>query len=335
MVTNKYMDVLKDIRNKVYYPIYYLMGEEAFYIDVISDYLEEQVLTETEKEFNLSIVYGKDTDIPQIVSMAKRYPMMSSHNLVIVKEAQHIKDMEELLPYAENPLNSTILVICHKYGKLDGRTQLSKTLKKTGVVFEGKKLFDNQIPQWIADYIKRKGFRIGPKAVQLLADHLGSDLGKIVGELRKLFINLKKGEEISEEIIERNVGISKEFNIFEYQDALGVKDHLKAHQIARYFADNPKSNPVFMVTASLSGYFSKILLYHVQPDKSQANVASALGISPFFVKGYAVAARNYPKQKILKIFSWLREYDIKSKGVDNETTPPGDLIREMTHKILN
>ncbi len=335
MFAKNYQQVLKDVRNKVLYPVYFLMGEEAFYIDVIADFIEDQVLTDTEKEFNLSILYGKDTDIPTILSVAKRYPMMASHNIVIIKEAHHIKDIDKLLPYVQNPLESTILVICYKYKELDRRTKFYKTLEKKGVVFSGKKLYDNQVPGWISDYVKRHGYRIGPRALQMLADHLGTDLGKIVNEVRKLFINLEKGAEITPEVIEANIGISKDFNIFEFQNALGSRDNRKAYRIAKYFADNPKSHPFILITGVLYQFFAKLITYHGLADKSQKTAASELGVNPFFVKDYATAARNYPPKKLISIFSELRNYDLKSKGLNNESTEHGELLKELTFKILN
>ncbi|MDR4989236.1 MAG: DNA polymerase III subunit delta [Bacteroidales bacterium] len=335
MAETEFNSILKDIRNKIVVPVYFLMGEESFYIDVIADYLEAQVLTETEKEFNMSILYGKDTDIPTIVSVARRYPMMASHNLVIVKEAQHIKNIEDVLPYVQKPLESTILVICYKYKTIDKRTKFYKELKKAGVVFEGRKLYDNEIPGWITSYVKKHGYRISPQAVQLLADHLGSNLGTIVNEVKKLFINIRKGQEITTVLIEENIGISKDFNVFEFQNALAVKNSQKAYQIAKYFADNPKSNPFVLTSGVLYQFFSKILLYHSLRDKSQKNVATELSINPFFVKQYATAAGNYSTAKARSCISLLRKYDMMSKGLDNESTDQGELLKELTWKMLN
>jgi DNA polymerase III subunit delta len=335
MPSMKFEDILKDIRNKVYYPVYFLMGEESFYIDVISDFLEEKVLNDTEKEFNLTHLYGKETDIPTIISYAKRYPMMANHHLVIVREAQNIRDIENIITYVQSPLKSTILVFCYKYKSLDKRKKFFKEAEKAGVVFEGKKLYENQVPGWISDYVSRKGYRIGPKAVQMLADHLGTDLGKIVNEIGKLFINLEKGSEITTKIIEENIGISKDFNVFEFQSALGGKNGHKAFQIARYFADNPKSNPLVMVLGVLYQYFSKILIYHTLKTTNKNEIASALSVNPFFVDEYRKAAANYPPARLFRIFSYLREYDLKSKGVDNYSTTEGELLKELTYKILH
>lgn len=335
MAETNFNNILRDIRNRVFHPIYFLMGEESFYIDVIADYIEAKVLSETEKEFNLSILYGKDTDIPTILSTARRYPMMASHNIVIIREAQHINDMDGLLPYLEKPLNSTILVINYKYKILDRRSKLYKALDKSGQVFIGKKLYDNQVPDWIASYAKKHAYRIGPKATQLLADHLGTDLGKIVNEVRKLFINLEKGSEITTAHIEENIGISKDFNFFELQNALGERNSRKVFQIARYFAENPKSSPLIMTTTMLYGFFSKLLQYHSLQDKSQHSVARELGLNPFFVKDYALAARNYSPGRIAQIMGLLRSYDLRSKGLDNASTDHGELTRELCYKILN
>ncbi len=330
-----FYDILKDIRRKVFYPVYFLYGEESFYIDVISNYLEDKVLTDEEKEFNLSIMYGKDTDIPTIMATAKRYPMMASHNLVIIKEAHHIKNIEDLLPYIQQPLSSTILVVCYKYKSLDKRTKLYKELSKASLVFEGKKLYDNEIPGWIANYVNQRGYKISPHAVQLLADHMGSNLGKIVNEVQKLFINLNKGNEITVKVIEENIGISKDYNIFELQNALGSKNNQKAYQIVKYFADNPKSNPFVLTSGVLYQFFAKILLYHSLRDKSPRNAAIELSINSFFVKDYAIAARNYPKEKAIACIGLLRKYDLMSKGLNNETTDNGELLKELTYKILN
>ncbi len=335
MVELNYINILRDIRNKVLHPIYFLMGEESFYIDVIAGFLENNVLSETEREFNLSILYGKDTDIPTIISTAKRYPMMASHNVVIIREAHHIGNIDALINYIQHPLDSTILVVCYKYKTLDRRTKFFKALNKSGLVFIGKKLYDNQVPGWIADYVKRHGYKIGPAALQMLADHLGSDLGKIVNEAKKLFINLEKGSEITAKVIEENIGISKDFNIFEFQNALGARNNQKAYQIAKYFADNPRSNPFVMTTGVLYQFFSRVLLYHSLRDKSQNNAAAELSVNPFFIKDYALAARNYTPVKLLEIFSHLRTYDLKSKGLNNETTDHGELVKELTYKILN
>jgi len=328
-------DIYKDLRNKVYYPVYLLMGEEPFYVDVISKYIEENVLSESEKEFNQTILYGRETDVNAIISTAKRYPMMSNHHVVIVKEAQNLRDIESLDAYIRNPLPSTILTICYKYKSFDKRKSFYKNLGKVGVILESKKLYENEMPAWIAGYVKRSGYKIGDKASQLLADNLGTELGKVVNELKKIYISLPKTSEITTAIIEENIGISKDFNVFELQDALGSKDSFKAFQIVKYFADNPKSNPIVVTLGLLNTFFVRLLMYHSLKDKSQRNVASELKISPFFVGGIQKAAANYPLSKLIDIFADLRVYDLRSKGVNNNSTPHGELLKELVFKILN
>lgn len=335
MAGKTFEGIIKDIRNKVFHPVYFLMGEETFYIDVIADLLEQYVLSEAEREFNLSILYGKDTDTNGILTLAKQYPMSADHHLVIIREAQHIRDMESLLPYVQKPLSSTILVICYKYKTYDRRKKFIREVEKAGVVFEGKKLYDNQVPGWINDYVNRKGYRIGPQALQMLADHLGADIGKIVNEISKVFINLKKGEEITPLLIEENIGISKDYNNFEFQHALGERDAAKAFMIAMYFADNPKANPLMLTLGVLYQYFSKLLIYQSLKDKSRRSVASALAVNDFFVSQYQRAAANYTTEKLIRIIGYLRECDNKSKGIGNVSVSDGELLRELTYKILN
>jgi len=331
--------IISDLKKKIYYPVYLLTGEESYYIDRISDFIENNVLTEEEKEFNQSIIYGRDVDVPTIISYAKRFPMMSNYQVVIVKEAQDLDKpkpkMEELVSYVENPLSSTILVLNYKYKKVDKRKKFAKLIAKKGVFFESKKLYDNQVQSWITNYIQNKNLKITPKASALLAEYLGTDLGKIANEVGKLTINLKEGEEINDILIEKNIGISKDYNIFELQKALAQRDIVKANRIANYFAANPKDNPIVKTIIILYNYFSSILLYHRLKDKSRNNVAAKLGINPFFVKDYEIAARNYNIAKVVKIISYLREYDLKSKGVDNISATDGELLKELLFKILH
>jgi len=349
-----YNDILLDLKRKLYKPVYFLHGEESYYIDLISDYIEANVLDEADKGFNQTVLYGRDTDLSSVIGLAKGFPMMGDRQVVIVKEAQTLKefarkgaedgetvkedkkgDKNPLAAYLENPQPSTILVFCHKYKKIDSRTSLAKTIAKQAVLFESKKLYDDKIPQWITSYLKDKKYNITPQAAALLAQHLGNDLSKIVNELGKLFVSLPEGTEILPDHIQQNIGISKDFNVFELQDALGKKDVLRANRIVQYFAANPKDNPLILTTASLYGYFHKILLYHFTPDKSRGSVAAALGVNPFFVSGYEAAGRNYNTGKIKSIISYLRECDVKSKGVDNVSTEDGDLLKELVFKILH
>ncbi len=332
----KFDQIMSDLRNKKYAPIYFLMGEETYYIDEISDYIAANVLTETEKTFNQTVIYGKDTDIATVINAAKRFPMMANNQVIIVKEAQNIKNIDNLIYYVEKPLKSTVLVINYKYKELDKRKKLYTTLDKTAVVFNSEKLYEDKIPGWISEYLHGKGYAITPDAAVLLTEFLGNDLSKIVNELNKLFITLPQGTvKISADIIEKNIGFSKEYNNFELQKALATKDVLKANRIILHFAKNPNDNPFVLTVSSLYGYFIKVFKYHFLLDKSKSAVASALKIHPFFAAEYEAAARKYPPAKLVKIIEWLREYDLKSKGVGSYSATQGDLLRELVFKILH
>ncbi|MEZ5083322.1 MAG: DNA polymerase III subunit delta [Bacteroidales bacterium] len=327
--------IINDLKNKIYYPVYFLAGEEPYYIDAISDFIEEHILSDTEKEFNQSVVYGRDTDVSSIIGMAKRFPMMANYQVVIIKEAQEVNDIEDLLPYIEHPLNSTLLVIDYKYKKIDKRKSFYKTVGKKGVLFESKKIYDNKVGEWITTYVGARGYRITPKAAMMFTEFIGNDLSKIVNEISKLFINLPPKSEINDVIIEQNIGISKDFNIFELQNAIGSRNIIKANQIVNYFAANPKENPLIKTISLLFSFFSKLLIYHQLDDKSRNNVAAALSINPFFVLDYQKAARNYNIQKLTGIISDLRDYDLRSKGVNNISTNDGELLKELMFKILH
>jgi DNA polymerase III subunit delta len=330
-------DIITHLKNKIYHPVYVLHGEEPYFIDAISDYIEQNVLNDLEKEFNQTIVYGKDINTPTLISYAKRFPMMANYQVIIVKEAQDLDKVEELAPYFEQPLDSTVLVLCWKYEKVDRRKSVFKAAEKKGVLYESARLYDDKIPAWIGDYLKKRNYSITHKAALLLTEFLGNDLSKIVNEVSKLIINVPAGQEITEEYVERNIGISKDFNIFELQKALGKKDVLKSNQIILHFAANPRENPLVKVIPLLFNFFSKILLYHYLPDKSRTSAAAALSVNPFFVNDYQVAAGNYSVSKLTSVISILREYDLKAKGVDNNGTsfPDGELMKEMIYKILH
>jgi DNA polymerase-3 subunit delta len=329
-------EILKQLNAKIYRPIYFLMGEEPYFIDRITDHIADHVLTEEGKTFNQIILYGKDTDIPTIINTARRFPMMASHQVVIVREAQQLDKIEDLLHYAEHPLASTLLVINYKYKKLDKRKKLYKTLEKNGILFESKRLYEDKIPPWISAYLNNRGKRIEPKAAMILTEYLGNDLGKISNELEKLIIVLKADQDIiTAEDIERNVGISKDFNNFELNNALAQRNVLKANRIARYFSANQKNYPLVLTIPTIYGFFSKVLRYHFLSDKSSRNVASAIGVLPFFVREYEIAARNYNIAKTVQIISLLREYDLKSKGFGNVSVGPGDLLKELIYKIIH
>jgi len=328
-------EIISNLQKKIYHPIYFLMGEETYFIDKISDYIADNVLTEAEKGFNQTVLYGKDIEPHMIIANARRFPMMANYQVIIVREAQNIKKIEELETYARNPLNSTILVINYKYKTLDKRKTFPKLLDQKGVLFESKKIYDNQLPAWISSYLKSQQYTISPQAAAMISEFLGADLSKVANELDKLIISLPAGTQITPDHIEKNIGISKEFNVYELQNALGDRDLLKANRIINYFGANPSSNPVPVVISSLFSYFSKILNYHFLEDKSQNNVASVLGVHPFFVKTYVAAAKNYNIKKLVEIVSILREYDMKSKGFGNISASPADLQREMVYRILH
>ncbi|MFC0604319.1 DNA polymerase III subunit delta [Winogradskyella pulchriflava] len=317
-------------------PIYFLMGEEAYYIDKISDFIEDNILDEAEKGFNQMVLYGRDITIDDIVSNAKRYPMMAERQVVIVKEAQDLsRTIEKLDQYAKNPQPTTVLVINYKYKKLDKRKGLYKALNANGsVVFESKKLYDNKIPDWIRRVLKGQGYDISPKAAQMLTEFLGTDLSKISNELNKLKIILPKGTQITPEHIEENIGISKDFNNFELRKAIGERNVVKAYQIVKYFGDNPKDNPMIVTVALLFNFFSQLLHLHGMSDKSPRSVASALKVNPYFVNEYLTAVRNYPMKKVSSVIAILREFDGKIKGVGSNAVPQRDLLKEMLVRIL-
>ncbi len=331
--------IMTDLRNKKYAPIYFLFGDEPYYIDQISNYIMENVLSDSEKSFNQTVIYGKDTDTASVITMAKRYPMMASYQVVIVKEAQDLKNINDLVYYLDNPQKSTILVLNHKYKKLDKRKKVFTQLKKSGVLFESKKVYDNKIPAWIESYLKQRKAGIDQRSSFLLADYLGNNLSKIANELEKLLISLPANKrQITPELIERNIGISKDYNTFELTASLAKRDKLKAYRIINYFGQNEKEHPFPVVVAALFFYFSKVLAYHFLPKPIKSDnrqLAASLKVVPFFVKDYKLAARNFSPRKTVAIISILREYDLKSKGVNNSTASSLELMREMIYKILH
>ena len=328
-----YEEIARDLKNRIYKPVYYLMGEESYYIDRISEYIAQTVLNENEKEFNQTILYGADTDIATIINAAKRYPMMSKYQVVIVKEAQGVKNIDELSYYLQKPLESTILVLCHKHGVLDRRKKLAAEIEKVGVLFESKKIKDNQLAGFITSYLKRKSIEIEPKASEMMAEFVGTDLSRMAGELEKLIITLPKGQKrITPEQIEQNIGISKDYNNYELRNALIIKDVFKANQIIKYFEENPKTNPLQM---TLSVLFNFILAYYA-PEKSEQGIAAQLGLkSPWQSKDYLAAMRKYSGVKVMQIIGEIRYCDAKSKGVGNSSLGDGELLRELVYKILH
>ncbi|WP_115461909.1 DNA polymerase III subunit delta [Winogradskyella aurantiaca] len=328
--------LVTDIKSGRLKPIYFLMGEEPYYIDKISDFIETTVLQEHEREFNQMVLYGKDVTIDDITSNAKRFPMMADYQVVIVKEAQELsRSIDKLTAYAEQPQPSTILVVNYKYKKIDKRKKLYQAINKSGVVFESKKLYDNKVPEWIRRVLAGQGYTITPKAAEMLVEYLGTDLSKISNELNKLKILLPEGTQIKPDHIEENIGISKDFNNFELRKAVGMRNSFKAHQIAHYFAENPKDNPIVVTISLLHGFFSQLLHLHGLHDKSPRAVASALRINPYFVNEYISASRNYPMKKVSMVISLLHEYDVKSKGVGAKSVPQDQLLKELLVRIIN
>ena len=327
--------IVADIRNGKISPFYFLFGEEPYYIDKISQFIEKNVLTEEEKGFNQMVLYGKDVSIDDIVANAKRYPMMAERQVVIVKEAQDLsRTIEQLVDYAENPQPTTVLVICFKYKKLDKRKKLYKSVQKHGVLFESKKLYENQVSEWIRTILNGKGYSISHKASLLLVENLGTDLSRISKELDKLTLVLPKESQITPDHIEEHIGISKDYNNFELKKAIGERDVLKASKIIHYFSQNPKDNPFVLTVSLLYNFFSQLLQYHGLNDHSPKSVASALRINPYFVGEYQIAAKNYPMKKVSAIISDLREMDLKGKGVGANALPPSDLLKELLSKIF-
>lgn len=334
-------EIIKDLKAKKFKPVYLLHGEEPYFTDQVVDYMEQSILSEAEKGFNQTVLYGKDTDMATILNSAKRYPMMSDYQLIIVKEAQDLKWANEgsskeadfALAYFEKPLSSTILVLAYKYAAFDKRKKIYKAIANNGVVFQSDPVRDYKLAAWIEDHIKSKGYKIEPRAAALMAEYLGTDLSKIANEVEKLCLNIDKDTPINAEHIQRNIGISKEYNVFELQKALATRNVFKSNQIINYFAANPKSNPMVMVMANLNAYFTKILKYHYLPNKN--NAAKELGVNPYFVKDYEIAARTFTINKVFEVVSLLRTYDLKSKGLESSgNTTDGELLKELIFKIL-
>ncbi len=337
-------DLIKDFKARKFKPVYLFHGQEAYYIDVLVNYLEQHVLNDMEKGFNQTVLYGKDSDLGSILNAAKRYPMMSEYQLIIVKEAHELKwgkesdtgggEIEALMHYLEHPVPSTILVFAYKYSLFDKRKKIFKLFSNQGLVFQSDPIRENQIGAWIESYVQEKGYKIDPRASALMGEYLGTDLSKIANEVDKLCLNVSANAIINSDDIQRNIGISKDFNVFELQKALTQRNAFKCFQIVNYFGQNTKANPLVLVLASLNSFFSKVLKYHYLPNKAEA--AKALGLNPYFVKDYEQAARAFPYAKTMQIIADLRLYDLKSKGVESTNhTSEGDLLKELVFKILS
>ena len=334
-------DILKQIKDKKYKPVYLLHGEEDYNIDILTQTFENKVLSDSEKSFNMTIWYGKDATAKQVIDSCMRYPMMSPFQLIILKEAQDMKSLNDLKSYLNNPVPSTVFVIQYKQGTIDMRKAIGKAIKQKGEIYLSKKLYDNEIPKWISSYVSDKGYDIDDQSTLLIADHLGAELAKIANELDKLFILIPKGSIIDSKIIEKHIGISRKYNVFELQDAMASRDMFKAQQIINYFADNPKKNPIVVVIAQTFNFFSKLYLAISYRNQDDTSLAKSLGFSPrneysarFFVRNYRKALSSYTREEIENAIAIISKFDLKSKGVNNASMDGGQLLKEMIYELV-
>ena len=331
--------IMHDLMERKFLPVYFLMGEESYYIDKISDYIADHVLAPDERDFNQTVMFGSDVTASQVVDAARRYPMMSEYQVVIVKEAQNIKQTDALEKYFKQPMKSTILVMCHKNGNVDGRKrEYVKAIREAGVLFESKKLRDRDLPSFIEGYLRRKEVAIDPKSTQIIADSIGADLSRLTGELDKLMLSLpENNRRVTPQVVEDQIGVSKDFNAFELRDAVVNRNVFKANQIVKYFDENPKAGSLYSFLPMLFNYFQNLMIAFYAPKKqSQEGVAEWLELrSPWAAKDYMTGMRNYSGMKVMQIISKIREIDAKSKGLDNPNTPPGDLMKELIFYILH
>ena len=326
--------LIEDLKAQKFAPVYLLTGEENYYIDQVSDFFEKEVVVADFRDFDQTVVYGRDTDMTAVVSLAKRFPMMSPVQLVLVKEAQDIRDWEPLAEYLEHPQPQTLLVFCYRHKKMDKRTKVYKAISAKGIVYEKDKMRDYEVPDWIARVVGQQGYQITQKGAVLIAESLGNDLGKIANELSKVYISLPKGSVINEEVIETNIGISKDYNVFELQNAIGRRDIAQCTRIVNYMAANTKDNPIQMLLPLLYGYFIKVMLFHQEPDKKKA--MAVMKVNPYFMKDYETAARNYTLGKLASCIGYLYDTDLRSKGVRNSgTVSDGELLKELVFKITH
>lgn len=327
--------IVKDIKNRNFSPIYFLTGEEPYYIDQIASLIEDTVLTEEEKAFNQLVVYGKDTEFKAIVDDARQFPMMAAYRVVIVRESQEMKDIQSLEKYIVNPSPSTILVICYKYKKMDKRTAFAKTLASKALFFESKKIYDNQIPTWITAYVEQKGFKIDSGAAGLMSEYIGANLSKLSNELEKVFINISQQKKITIEDIREQIGISKDFDVFELQTTLGLRNFSKAALIIQYFSQNPNANPGVMVIASLFSYFNKVYTVKTHNRMSDAELAKVTGIHPFFLKEYKQAVNNYSVEHLYNIMQKLKQADMHIKGIGSRRSNDGAVYKDILIACMN
>ena len=328
---------MSELKSGIYKPVYYLMGEEGYFTDKITDYIEDNILTDVEKDFNLTVFYGLDTDIDTVVTAAKRFPMMAERQVIVVREAQMLKNIDSLLYYLQSPQPTTVLVFAHKNGSIDKRKKVAVELERTGVLLDSKKMRDDQLPSFINGYLREKGLVADSKSVLMMRESIGSDLSRLASEIDKLAIALPSGSNnITPEFVEVHIGISKEYNNFELQNALVNKDILKANRIIQYFASNPKKNPIQMTLALLFSFFSNVMMCYYAPDKSERGVAEFLGLrSAWGVGDYIKAMRNYKPMHVMEILHLIRLADAQSKGAEGAYLSDGEIMRELLYKILH
>jgi DNA polymerase-3 subunit delta len=326
--------IISEWKKGQFKPVYWLEGEESYFIDQVVYFAEKKILTEAEAGFNLSVFYGKDADWAAVVNACMRYPMFAERQVVLLKEAQHMRDIEKLESYIEHPLNTTVFVVSYKEKKVDGRSKFSKTIKAKGELFTTKKMYDNQLPEWTNQMIQHHGLTISPKGLSLLVDHIGNDLSRIENEIEKLAVNLGTRKGITEDDIEKYIGVSKEFNVFELQDAIGKKDQAKAIRIINYFEANPKAAPIQMVLPAIHNFFSKVLMIHAMPGGDEKAIAAAIGVIPFFAKDFFAAAKRYNYAGVEKILLLLHHYNLRTVGVHDGGSSDAGLLKELVVKIM-
>lgn len=326
--------IISEWGKKIFKPIYWLEGEEEYFINKVMNYAEHQILNESEAGFNLTVFYGKDAAWPDVINACRRYPMFAERQVVLLKEAQQMRDIDKLEPYIDNPLHSTILVVSYKEKKVDGRTKFAKLLKEKGVMLSTKKIYENQLPQWTEDIISEKGFEITRKALMLMVDHIGNDLSRMENEIEKILINIGSRKTIKEDDIEEFIGISKEFNVFEFQNALALKDFPRCMRIVQYFEANPKAAPIQLILPSFYSFFSKLFMIYGLQSRDEKTVAATIGVNPFFVKDFILALKNYNFQEVEKVILLLHKYNLRSIGVNDTGTEDAALLKEMVYKII-
>ncbi|HEU4469482.1 MAG TPA: DNA polymerase III subunit delta [Flavisolibacter sp.] len=326
--------LLSDLKKAAYKPVYWLEGDEEFFIDQVIEYAEQQILPAAEKEFNLTICYGRDTAWTDLLNTCRKYPMFAERQVVILKEAQSMKDIEKMEAYIDRPLSSTLLFVAYKNKKVDGRTKLAKLLKEKAVMLTTKKLYDSDLPDWVSGLVKSKGYSIGNKALYLLIDHIGNDLSRLNNEVDKLVLNLSGRKSITEDDIEQFVGVSKEFNVFELQQAIAHRDLYKAVRIIQYFEANPKAGPLPLIFPSLYNFFSKVQMIYGVPARDERSVATAIGVNAFFVKDYLQTASKFSSQEVERLLLLLHHYNLKGIGVNNAGSSDAMLLKEMVVKMI-